>query len=379
VTATAAGTVLFFNAIRMGSEPTVHGVSDLATGEKLRWSVVDGETARREGLARANPDGQYIRVRLARPVPQGGGARIRIEKTYRDAESYVQRESRIIFSRTLGIKRNSVVLPPGYEVTGCNYPSQIEQEEDGRIKCSFMNPGPAAVPFRMEARRLPRRSPPKEGTSNAPKNTVPVEAGSGYRTARASRNRARLDYRFAERAFQDREIVYYLEPPETHSFRLYHDYTESRAGADRYLNIVRAGSKATDPSAMNLDTGEKLRVETLRGQEIAQKGIELPQTISEDTEVVVIWFDPVKQGHSVRLRILETYTDPNRYLLHGEELIWDRSFGRPRNTVVLPEGWYVTANAVPAVVSQMSDGRIRMAFTNDRPGNLDVYIKARRR
>jgi hypothetical protein len=242
-----------------------------------------------------------------------------------------------------------------------------------------MNAGPAAVPLRLVGRRLPQRSPPNTNTSNAPTNTEPVEATPGNRSAPAPQNRARMEYRFPERAFQDREIVYFLEPPETHSFRLYHDYTESRAGVDRYLNIVRAGSKATDPSALNLDTGEKLKVETLRGREIAQRGIELPRTFAEDTEVVVIWFDPVEPGHSVRLRILETYTDPNRYLLHGEELIWDRSFGRPRNTVVLPAGWYVTASAVPTVVSQTSDGLIRMAFTNDRPGNIDVYIKARRR
>ena len=33
---------------------------------------------------------------------------------------------------------------------------------------------------------------------------------------------------------------------------------------DRYLNVVRAGSKASDPSATNLDTGTELEVETLR-------------------------------------------------------------------------------------------------------------------
>src|SRR5256885_7506966 len=33
-----------------------------------------------------------------------------------------------------------------------------------------------------------------------------------------------------------------LQPPETHAFDLYHDYTESRAGVDKYLNVVRSGS-----------------------------------------------------------------------------------------------------------------------------------------
>ena len=29
--------------------------------------------------------------------------------------------------------------------------------------------------------------------------------------------------RLSERAHQDREIVYFLQPPETHAFDLYHD------------------------------------------------------------------------------------------------------------------------------------------------------------
>jgi len=87
----------------------------------------------------------------------------------------------------------------------------------------------------------------------------------------------------------------------------------------------------------------------------------------------------VKKGQSVRLRIEETYTDANRYVLAGDELVWDRSFGRPRNTVVLPEGWSVTANSIPAVVTQLSDGRIQLFYSNDRPDNIDVLIRARRR
>jgi hypothetical protein len=188
-----------------------------------------------------------------------------------------------------------------------------------------------------------------------------------------------VEFAFTERAFQDREIVYFLQPPETHAFHLYHDYTESRPGMDRYLNVVRAGSRVSDPSAVNLDTGQPLKVETLRGQEIKVRGIDIGEPVTPQSEVVVIWFDPVKPGRSVRLRIEETYTDANRYLLAGDELVWDRAFGRPRNAVVLPAGWYLTASAIPAVVSETADGRIRLDFTNDRPDEIQVFIKARRR
>jgi hypothetical protein len=190
---------------------------------------------------------------------------------------------------------------------------------------------------------------------------------------------ARVDLEIAQRASQSRDIVYFLQQPQTHSFRLYHDYEETRAGQDRYLNIVRAGSKVSDPSAEILDTGEKLKVETLRGSQISDRGIDIGEPVTDTTELVAIWFDPVPAGGSKLLRISETYTDPNRYLAFGDEFIWDRSFGRSRNTVVLPLGWYLTANAVPATVNTRDDGRIALVYSNDRPGAIDVFIKGRRR
>jgi hypothetical protein len=94
---------------------------------------------------------------------------------------------------------------------------------------------------------------------------------------------------------------------------------------------------------------------------------------------VVIWFDPPGEGESRRLRIWETYTDPGRYLRIGDELIWDRHFGRPRNALVLPAGWYLTTSAFPAIVSEMEDGRIRLDFWDDEPDGVDAFVKALRR
>ena len=67
------------------------------------------------------------------------------------------------------------------------------------------------------------------------------------------------------------------------------------------------------------------------------------------------------------------------YRLDGEELVFDRSLGRSRNAVVLPVGWYLTASAIPATVTQLPDGRIRLDFWNGRPDSVDVLIKAKRR
>ena len=371
VSAATEGATRYYNPIRRGSDPDVHGVYDRMTGEPLKWSLVDGSDAAESGLLpNAEPDAQYIRADLARPVPPNGRGRLLIDKTYRDAASYFAEGDVITFSRTLGIKRNSVTLPPGYELLSVSYPSQVITRSDGRLEVSFVNPGSIGVPYEVKARPLQtstdRQSKPPANFESPPATPV-------------SRPMARVDLDIDPRAPQSRDIVYFLQQPETHAFRLYHDYEEVRPGVDRYLNIVRPGSKASDPSAEILDTGEQLKVETLRGAEITERKIDIGEPVSDATELVAIWFDPVPDGGSRLLRITETYTDPNRYIPYGDEFVWDRSFGRSRNTVVLPEGWYLTANAVPATVSTRDDGRVQLVYSNDRPGVIDVFIKGRRR
>jgi len=185
--------------------------------------------------------------------------------------------------------------------------------------------------------------------------------------------------RLAERAHQDREIVYFLREPDTHAFDLYHDYTETREGMDRYINVVRQGSTVSSPSARILDTGEVLKPEILKGEAITTAKIDIGEPVRPDSEIVLIRFLPVARGSSVRLRISETYTDPARYKVEGDELVWDRSFGRPRNAVVLPAGWMLTASSIPATVSLTEDGRVRLDFVNPRPDEIAVLIKAKKR
>jgi hypothetical protein len=373
VSATSVGARFYFNTLRRGSEHTVSEVYDRAAGKALNWAIVDGITAKKNGLQSARPDTDYLQVELPRAVPQNGAIRIQIDKTYKDTASYYEKEGIITFERSLGIQRNSVVLPASYELLSCNYPSQVETLEDGRIKLSFMNRGAAAVPYKITAKY-------SKTMGKAPRNSMAAPWPDYQPQASGpDKSHARLEHRFSERAFQNREIVYYLQQPETHSFRLYHDYTETRPGVNKYLNIVRAGSKASDPSAYILDTGEDLKVETLKGDAITKAGIELSAPPSPETEVIAIWFDPVQPGTSTRLRIWETYTDPNRYLLHNNELIWDRSFGRNRNEVVLPPGWYLAQCSIPAIIKTTTEGLVHLTFWNDRPDNIDVHLIGRRR
>ncbi len=377
VTATTPGATVFFNAIRKGSEASDEAVYDRMTGERLKFEVVPGSDAKAAGLSSADADTSYIKVSLPRAVPASGGeVRLRIDKTYKDAKSYYRQGDAIVFARSLGIKRNAVVLPAGYELVGCNFPSQILTEADGRTSVSFINPGPAEVPLVVRARPLP------------PKASRPGLAAAASRAsgaAKADRPRAEVSAtpteseRLSERAHQDREIVYFLQQPETHAFSLYHDYTESRPGVDRYLNVVRQGSTVSNPSARLLDTGDVLKVETLKGQAIARAKLDIGEPIRPDSEVVLVRFPAVKKGQSVRLRIEETYTDPARYRLEQSQLIWDRSLGRPYNAVVLPAGWHVTASSIPAVVALTEDGRTRLDYVNGRPDEVSVLLKAARR
>jgi hypothetical protein len=374
VTAVTPGAKYYFNPIRIGSVATDESVIDLMTGTPLKFQDVSGQEARDSGLANASLEGRYIRVELARPVPQGGEGRIRIIKTYKDPKSYYRDGAAIVFDRALGIKRNAVVLPLGFELLSCNIPSQVIEEADGRIGISFINTYPSQAPLVIRA--APLVPQPKSGAAplvSSPTPTRPAAADS----APAPRPMERVT--IAERAFQDREIVYFLKSPETHAFSLYHDYTETREGMDRYVNVVRQGSTVSDPSARLLDTGEALKTETLKGQAIAQAKIDLGEPIRPDSEIVLIRFPPVKKGQSVRLRIEETYTDPARYDLIDGQLMWRRSFGRPRNDIVLPAGWYLTASAIPATISQTEDGRVRLSFVNPRPDSIEVFVKGRRK
>jgi len=71
------------------------------------------------------------------PVPKEGQARLIILKTYKDEKSYYRDGNTIVFNRSLGIKRNSVVLPAGYEVVGCNVAAQILPQATDRTMVSF--------------------------------------------------------------------------------------------------------------------------------------------------------------------------------------------------------------------------------------------------
>jgi hypothetical protein len=163
VTETRAGAKYHFNAIREGAEATDESVIDLATGKPLKFEVVTGAQAAQASddksnpqSERFNPTGNYIQVHLAHPVPARGEYRLAIIKTYKDDKSYYSEGEAIVFKRPLGIPRDSVVLPQGYEIVSSSVATQVLMEKDGRLKLAFVNPGSGGqLEVNIKARRLP--------------------------------------------------------------------------------------------------------------------------------------------------------------------------------------------------------------------------------
>src|SRR5215510_9135013 len=156
VTETRAGARFHFNAIREGSEATDESVIDLATGKPLKFEIVIGAQAKTDSpTENFSASGHYIKVLLAHAVPANGEYRLAITKTYKDDKSYYAEGDQIVFKRPLGIPRNSVVLPAGYEIVSCSVATQVVKETDGRLKLAFVNSGSGGeLQVTIRARKL---------------------------------------------------------------------------------------------------------------------------------------------------------------------------------------------------------------------------------
>jgi hypothetical protein len=172
VTETRPGAKYHFNAIREGAEASDESVIDLATGKPLKFEVVTGAQAAEASGDKSNPQAErfnraskYIQVHLAHPVPARGEYRLAIIKTYKDDKSYYTEGDAIVFKRPLGIPRDSVVLPAGYEIISSSVATQVLSERDGRLKLAFVNPGSGGqLEVNIKARRLPAPAKKSEAT-----------------------------------------------------------------------------------------------------------------------------------------------------------------------------------------------------------------------
>ena len=157
VTETRAGARYHFNQIREGSEASDESVIDLATGKPLKFELVTGTQAKTDSpTENFSPTAHYIKVHLAHPVSAASEYRLAIIKTYKDDKSYYTEGDQIVFKRPLGIPRDSIVLPAGYEVVSCSVATQVLLEADGRLKLAFVNPGSGGqLEVTIKAKKLP--------------------------------------------------------------------------------------------------------------------------------------------------------------------------------------------------------------------------------
>jgi len=182
------------------------------------------------------------------------------------------------------------------------------------------------------------------------------------------------------RAEQDREISYWLLEPDTHKFRISHDFTVSKPGQKYVHSFVRKGSVVSPDARMtDLDTGKQLKTYNVAGKDVNALGY-YPEPTDPDSVVVQGDLDhPIAEGQSTRIRVEETYTDPVGYTVKDGELLWKRTLGRPLNRVTLPPGWMLSSVNTPAIVSLDDQGRVMLRFTNPRNDELAIEIKARKR
>ena len=162
VTETRVGARFHFNQIREGSEASDESVMDLATNRPLKFEVVTGAQAKVDSPAEIfGATVHYIKVYLAHPVPVNGEYRLAIIKTYKDDKSYYTEGDQIVFKRPLGIPRDSIVLPAGYEIVSCSVATQVLMETDGRLKLAFVNAGSGGqLEVTIKARKLPTPEKP---------------------------------------------------------------------------------------------------------------------------------------------------------------------------------------------------------------------------
>jgi len=156
VTETRVGARFHFNQIREGSEASDESVVDLATGKPLKFEVVTGAQAKIDSPAENfGANAKYIKVFLAHPIAERGEYRLAIIKTYKDDKSYYTEADQIVFKRPLGIPRDSIVLPSGYEIVSCSVATQVLRESDGRLKLAFVNAGSGGqLEVTIRARKL---------------------------------------------------------------------------------------------------------------------------------------------------------------------------------------------------------------------------------
>jgi hypothetical protein len=310
-----AGATEIVNATRAGSEGTDVDVFDPRTGKPMKFVYEE----------QANGD-HAIRATLPFPVPAGGIGRALIDKTYKDARTYMMNGKDIVWVRSLSGYRLGVVLPKGFAFVSSDVAAQVSTLPDGRLKLAFANPSGQSNPVTIHARPTTASFKPSA---------------------------------HADIFFDDIKTLYDLDAPQTGTFRVDQTYSESRQGATAPIDALNYLA-LRDLKVVDLDTARPLAIHTAGKGRAAT--LEVP--ITNDKQ-------------SAHLSVTGTVQDGS-YKLVGEEIVFERTVHGLRNTVLLPAGWEVSAVSQSATIGRTPQGRAFVALINlNAENSYKVTIRAR--
>jgi hypothetical protein len=312
---TRAGATELVNATRGGSEGSNIEVYDPRTGKPLKFSY------QQDGEEHA------IHAQLPIPVPDGGIGRVLILKTYGDPRTYMMHGDDIVWVRSLSGYRLGVLLPKGFAFISSNVAAQLTTTSDGRLKLAFANPSGQSNPVTIHARKTAAAFQP---------------------------------LKYADMFFDDIKTLYDLEEPETGRIRVEQTYSDYRKGEKARLDSL-AYLPLHDINVIDLDTAKTL-------------------TPSKEMNATVVRLDvPIVDGkQSAHLKITGGVRD-GTYRLENGNLVFERTLHGLRNTVLLPDGWDVSAISQSATIGTYN-GRAFVALINLNAENTyKVTIRARKR
>jgi len=183
--------------------------------------------------------------------------------------------------------------------------------------------------------------------------------------------------RLSERAHQDREIVYFLQQPETHAFALYHDYHRVPAGHRRVLQRRTRWQPRVEPGGAAARHGRVAEVETLNGRELLAAKVDVGEPIGPEAEVVVIRFPAYRRASrraSESARPTRTQAATTRTAKSSSGI--GALDGRAMRWCCRPAGT-LTASCIPAVVTMTDDGAWRLDLEQPEDDEIAVLLKGR--
>jgi hypothetical protein len=315
---TRVGATELLNATRGGSEGSDIEVYDPRTGKPLPFTYEQDKN---------DPDTHAIHAKLPIPVPEGGIGRVLIYKTYRDPRTYMMHGNDVVWVRSLSGYRLGVLLPKGFAFISSNVAAQMSTTAAGRLKLAFASPSGQSNPVTIHARKTTATFAPTIGE---------------------------------DMFFDDVKTLYDLEPPETHRIKVDQSYSDYRKGATATLDTLTY-LPLTDLKVLDLDTARAL----------APLKSGAATTVALDVPIA-------NEKQSAHLRITGTLSDA-AYTVESGDLVFARTLKGLRNTVLLPEGWEVSALSQSGTIG-IYNGRAFVSLINLNAENQYlVRIRAKRR